>query len=373
MSSSIPSGDDRSQAGGSPRPGAVSSDELLPPVEPPTAGFIIQLFVVPAVIVAAVVLVWFAIESLARRGEQDPDQIVAALRSNNQARFQRAKELADMLRLPQRYPELKTNHELAQKLAGYVDELVEAGDAAEASVTMRIILVAALGEFNVDDGLPVLLKAAQSDSERDVRRRAVNAIAVLVNSMANLKPPQPIENDQLNDAMVKLSEDQDELIRSETAFAMGVAAASTSDSRLTAALEQLADDPYTDARFNAAIGLARVGNAKAVAGIVEMLDPASIASSVAGEKPMTPQVTDAALQSQKAYKRNTIVTSALTAIGRLLENKNLPAESFEPLQKALERFLDEAPKMTEPAPVPAELLEAVNRTLDNVKARTGAK
>src|SRR5687768_581572 len=116
MSSSIPSPNDPSQLKSGERYApshSVSSDELLPPVEPPSAGFIIQLFVIPAVIVAAVVLFWFVIESLARSGEQDPDQIVRDLRSNNQARFQRAKDLADMLRLPQRYPKLKVSHELA--------------------------------------------------------------------------------------------------------------------------------------------------------------------------------------------------------------------------------------------------------------------
>ena len=30
-------------------------DELLPPVEPPSAGFIVQLFVIPAVIVLIIV------------------------------------------------------------------------------------------------------------------------------------------------------------------------------------------------------------------------------------------------------------------------------------------------------------------------------
>src|SRR5439155_23866789 len=35
-------------------------EELLPPVEPPSARFIIQLFVVPALIVALIVAVWLA-------------------------------------------------------------------------------------------------------------------------------------------------------------------------------------------------------------------------------------------------------------------------------------------------------------------------
>jgi hypothetical protein len=351
----------------------VTSDELLPPVEPPSARFIIQLFVVPAVIVAAVVLVWFLIESLARRGMENPDQIVAALRSNNQARFQRAKELADMLRMPQRYPELKTSHELAQKLAAYVDELVAAGDAGDASVTMRIILVAALGEFQIDDGLPALINAAKSDPERDVRRKAVNAIAVLADSMARLNPPRPIGSEALTETLVQIASDQDQLLRSEAAFAIGVVDAAKPDPRLTSALEQLADDPYTDARFNAAVGLARIGSPQAATAVAEMLDPASIASSVAGEKPMTPQVTEAALEAQKVHKRNTIVTSALTAIDRLLENKSLPPENLVVLRKALEGFLAETPKMTEPAPPPAELVEAVKKSLDKVNARLASK
>jgi hypothetical protein len=343
---------------------------MLPPVEPPSARFIIQLFVIPALIVAVVVLIWFGIESLARSGEQDPDQIVAALRSSNQARFQQAKELADMLRLPQRYPELKTNRELAEMIAAYLDEMIEEGSTAEAEVTMRIFLATALGEFHVDDGLPALIKAARSDPERDVRRRAINAIAVLLGGMATLEPPQYLASEELTETLVELSNDQDELIRSEAAFALGVAAAGQkADPRLETALEELADDPYTDARFNAAVGLARAEAPGAAEAVAEMLDPESIASSVSGEKPLTEQVTDEQLASQKAFKRNTIITSALRAIERLLDNADAPREDFAVLQTALEGFLNAAPSMKEPAPVPDELLDAAQRTLKQVRER----
>jgi hypothetical protein len=40
-----------------PRDG-LSPDDALPPVEPPSAGFIIQLFVVPGIIVVVVVMIW---------------------------------------------------------------------------------------------------------------------------------------------------------------------------------------------------------------------------------------------------------------------------------------------------------------------------
>ncbi|HEX6961286.1 MAG TPA: HEAT repeat domain-containing protein [Lacipirellula sp.] len=372
MSSSIPPESESSQGGpgphGQPPRPPVTSDELLPPVEPPSARFIIQLFVIPALIVAVVVLIWFGIESLARSGEQDPDAIVAALRSSNQARFQQAKELADMLRLPERYPELKTNQELAQKLAAYLDEMIEAGSTAEAEVTMRIFLVTALGEFHVDDGLPVLIKAAQSDPERDVRRRAINAIAVLMDGLAEKK--QTATRDELVAALLELADDQDELIRSETAFALGVVAASSADNaELIAKLQELADDPYTDARFNAAVGLARAGAPGAARAVAEMLDPESIAASVSGEKPLTEQVTDEQLAGQKAFKRNTIINSALTAIDRLLENPDTPRGEFAVLQTALETFIKAAPAMKEPAPVPGELVEAAERTLEKVKQR----
>jgi hypothetical protein len=368
MSSSSPQGEPRY---GQPSRPALSSDELLPPIEPPSAGFIIQLFVIPAIIVAVVVLIWFGVESLARSGQQDPEQIVAGLRSSNQARFQQAKELADMLRLPERYPEIKVNHDLAQKLATYLDEMVKEGSDAEAEVTMRIFIVKALGEFHVADGLPALVKAALNDPERDVRRDAIGAIAVLLDGMAGLKPPQYVGSDELTAALVELANDQDALVRSGAAFALGVAAsAPDADSQLLIALESLAEDPYTDARFNAAVGLARAGSGAAAEPLSEMLDPESIASSVSGEKPLNEQVTPEQLAAQKAFKRNKVVTNALKAIGWLVEAKSVPRESFAMLEAALQKFMAAAPEIEEPAPIPDELLDAAERTLKRVQART---
>jgi len=351
-----------------------SSDELLPPVEPPSAGFIIQLFVIPAVIVAAVVAIWFVIESLARRGEQDPAVIVAALKSNNQARFQQAKDLADMLRLPQRYPEMKVSHDLSHQIAGYVDELVAAGRPEDAEVTMRIFLVTALGEFHVDDGLPALLNAAQNDPERDVRRRAINAIAVLAGAMAGLKPPQSLQSEELAEALLKLADDQDELVRSETTFAIGVVAGTPdADPRLAEKLVELADDPYTDARFNAAAALARLGSPAAPAAVAEMFDADSLASSLSGEKALTEEVTEEALAAQKAFKRNMILSSALKSTNQLLATQSLPAEAFAPLETAVEGFLKSLEKLQKTGPVPDELVDEAERTLLRVKARAAGK
>lgn len=348
----------------------MRGDELLPPVEPPSAGFILQLFVIPAVIVACVVGVWFVIESLARRDVQDADAIVAGLRNSSQARFQNAKELADMLRLPQRYPELKTNHELAGKLAGLLDEQIDAADDADAAITMRYFLAGALGEFNVDDGLPVLLKAARSDPERDVRRKAIDAIAVLAGSSATLNPPQALADEELATTLAELADDQDELVRSQTAFAIGLVAADQKevDPQLIDALHRLSEDLYTDARFNAALALARIGDPQAAGRLAEMFDLEAIGSSLAGEKAMTEGVSEAALRGQKAFKRNTILHNALVGVDQVAKSGNASAADKARLAEAMRTFLAAAPKIEDPAPIPREILDGVTRGLAKLDA-----
>jgi len=59
----------------------------LPPVEPPGAGFIVQLFLVPGVIVVVVVVIWVLFNWLAQKGN-DRDAFVRALSRNNEARWQ---------------------------------------------------------------------------------------------------------------------------------------------------------------------------------------------------------------------------------------------------------------------------------------------
>jgi len=335
----------------------VSPDQLLPPVEPPSARFILQLFVVPAVIVLFVVLLWLLVTTLATRGEQDPDKIVQALRSSNPARWQQAKELADMLRLEQRYPKLKHNAYLASQLAQMLGEEVDAGRTDDNSIEMRYFLCRVLGEFYVSDGLGVLLKAAREDVERDVRREAINALAVLQYSFHTMQPPQTLEDPDLVETLVQLANDQDDLIRAQTAYALGLfALQQDADGRLTDELEKLTDDLYADARYNAALALARRGNLRATEAVIEMFDPAAIAGSVAQEN-------SPALQT---FKRNTILKNALEAARALFE-KNPHADLTE-LIGAVRRFVDTAPKEQVAGPIPEPLIKRGRRLLEQYGA-----
>ncbi len=338
---------------GRPTAAPVSADELLPPIEPPNAGFIIQLFVVPALIVMGVVAMWLLVTTLATQGDQDPVKIVSALRGSNQSRWQKAEELANMLRLEQRYPELKTNSELVVELSKLLDEEVEAGLDDKNSISLRYYLCRVLGEFHVDDGVEVLLKTAKNDNERDVRREAINALAVLSSGLSTLDPPKSIEHPELVETFKTLANDEDDLLRSQTAFALGVFAMSPdADPMLMSELELLVDDLYSDARYNAALGLARQGNLKSLAAVAEMFDADALAMST--KKEITP-----ALQ---AFKRDTLLKNALDA-ARLLIEKN-PGADLANLQDVVKQFAESAAAW-EPTPVPESLVKRARELLAN--------
>ena len=99
-----------------------------------------------------------------------------------------------------------------------------------------------------------------------------------------------------------------------------------------------------------------------------MLDPDSINSSLAGEKALNESVTEEALKARKAHKRNMIVSNALGSIEQLFKQPELPAESLQTLRQALGGFIEAAPQMRSPAPVPKELVDKAKRVLAQARS-----
>jgi hypothetical protein len=163
----------------------------LPKVEPPSAAFIIQLFLVPLAIVAVIVTLWMSINYLAFSGE-DPEKLIAGIERLNDASWQKAATLADLLRNP-RYDEIKRNPRIARRLGEALQKQLDDASLKPANIKLRIFLARAIGEFQVPDGLPALIAAAQTEHDQneprdpkrwtpreiDVRRAAIEAIAVL--------------------------------------------------------------------------------------------------------------------------------------------------------------------------------------------------
>src|SRR5687768_12807208 len=144
-------------------PERLSASAALPPVEPPSAGFIVQLFVIPAVIVAIIVVVWALFNWLAHTGS-DPKAYVEAMKRDSESRWQAANNLADVLRNPGN-EEVKRDVALLAELRGLLEKEIAAGKMDERPVSFRVYLCRAIGEFHLADAMPPLVAAAVT--ERD--------------------------------------------------------------------------------------------------------------------------------------------------------------------------------------------------------------
>jgi HEAT repeat protein len=304
---------------------APGGDDLLPPVEPPSAGFIIQLFVVPALIVLLIVALWLAFNWLVRTASTPEDVLRGLQQGPSIARWQRANELAHMLR-DKRFADFKKDADAARDLAAILDQQIDSGGMTDNEVVFREYLARALGEFEVQEGMDVLLKSAathRDPRELKAQAAAIEAIAVRAYNLQQLEPPQNVENSELESTLLRLSEDDDAAIRHRTAFALGKVGTPAANARL----EAMVNDQDQDTRYNAAVALAHRGNEKSVETLVEMLDLEEHAAAV--------QKGDA---SGASPIRGVIVHTAIEAAIALAQQS--PDADLNPIITALHQIVD---------------------------------
>jgi hypothetical protein len=325
----------------------ISPNDALPPVEPPSAAFLVQLFLIPGIIVGVIVLVWVMFNWIAHSGSGDPQEYVEALRRNSSDVWQKAEILAEMLRNDRRN-ELKSNPTLAGDLADILDQRIATGDMDEASVNLRVYLSSALGQFNTPAGLPALLKAAstnRSDAELPVRRAALDAIGSLA---ANVQATTnaPLSDPALVDCLLAASRDPESVIRLRAAYVLGIVGGPKAILRLV----ELLNDPYPDVAYNAATGLARHGDVRAIGELSEMLHTGESSPSLEKE--------DAELRDEK---RTAIIVNALRAVGQLADaNPQADLSRVEPEVRAWQRA--DASAAFGVANVPLEIRQAALAT-----------
>jgi HEAT repeat protein len=305
----------------------VSPDDALPPIEPPSAGFLVQLFLIPGLIVAIIVVVWLLFHWLAQMGN-DPREYIKKLRGNNEVRWQAAVNLAGALHGPAG-EEIKHDAEMAGDLGQILNDEIEAGNMDERPINLRVYLCRALGEFQVEAALPALLKAAttqRADAEVDVRRAAVHGLASLA---ANMKAANPDwKNAELATTLIATSKSDNDNLRAESAFALGVIAGQAD---VAARLEQMLDDPHPDARYNAATGLARRGDAAALPVLIDMLGSDQT------------QATEEEKPENRQEKQALVNLNGLRALAQLADtNATVDLHSAEaPVQKLTESKIPE--------------------------------
>lgn len=345
-------------------------DDALPRVEPPNAGFILQLFFIPMIIVSIIVMVWLMFSWLAHMGT-NPSDLVERLEKGDDAAWQRAGILADMLQNPQKQ-HLRIDKELATKLVEILRNEIDKGGSDKKRVTdnqinLRVYLCRTLGEFHLPLVLPALVEALETErdgsrieplspkgerslTELDVRRAALEAIAVL---STNIDRKILLENKKLMMALKTASREKgdpgrDEYLRRElrstAAFVLGVIGGEDA----LQWLDLVMDDPYANTRFNAATGLARHGDARAVPELVDMLDLKN-----------DDVVVDEKHETGRQFKRSLVISTALEASKALIAKNE--EDSLAELRAAIEMLVD--------ADLPRKVREEAKAILESLKER----
>lgn len=286
----------------------MSKKENLPPVEPPSAGFLVQLFLVPAIIVSIIVCVWLAFHWLAHLGN-DPQAYVRTLRRSNEGRWQAALNLANELRGP-RGAILKNDEALASELGRILSEEVERGRLSEQSQTLKLYLCRALGEFVVPSAVLPLITQAKRISDPQTAQAAVEALAVLDSNLRKTDAETDVHSEIVS-AVVEATASENDSLRGACAFTLGVVGGETAEKTLT----QLNLDDNDDVRFNAALGLARLGRDESLDTLAEMLSLKNPSSSNQTDSPVA--------QSEK-YKRALVVINALRGLAMLVDTAQSP-------------------------------------------------
>jgi hypothetical protein len=303
-----------------PETAQTAPERDAPPVAASGCAIPVRLVAIPALLVSALVggIVAFGWLTFA---PADVDSLVDGLGREGNPRWRAAVALAGMLSRPGN-ESLKRDRVLARRLIEALEREIEAGGMGEAPVTLRIYLCRALGELHLSAPTAVLIEAAATERdprEADVRRSAIEAMAVLA---SNLDVADLRSRADWMGALTDASGDRRSSLRSAAAFALGVTGGAPAEARL----ETMLSDPYPDVRYNAATGLARHGNARAIAVLCEMLDPHE-AAGVAVEQQ----------HESRQAKRAMILANALRA-AVLLAASN-PDADLAPLREAVERLV----------------------------------
>jgi HEAT repeat protein len=294
----------------------------LPPVEPPSEGFVVKLFVVPLLIVSVIVGVYLAFYWLVHLGT-DPRKYVQQIEKDNALSWQAAHDLTLEL---QRQQGLKRDEPLAAELTKLLDRELEEGGFEQDDLRLRYFLAKTLGEFELPGPVPVLVRAARTDRdprELAVRMGAIEALAVLSGNLrGDDRNPPALIAEQVVPELLAASRSPENELRKVAAYALGAAGGDAALERL----EELLDDGFPDVRYNAATGLARHGRSSAAIVLAEMLDP---------EEDVALRIEE---EGAREHKQALIVANALRASALLAEQA--PAGSLEELRAAVERLRD---------------------------------
>ncbi|MFV0442977.1 MAG: HEAT repeat domain-containing protein [Planctomycetaceae bacterium] len=299
------------------RPSGVSAelpdDVSLPPVEPPSAGFIVQLFVVPALIVAAVIGVYLLLAKMAS-SEVVWRELVADLRSDNtHSRWRGANGLAqlleaDSLRLRTAHPDpsqplqpLSRDRDLAQELALTLAQ--ELGRDREDPDHQRLLeyLIKSLGWMDVPEiVIPALTQAWEQTTDPFLHQQTLIALGVAAGRAHGRG--QALDSQKLTDLLLDITRGEPGVLRHLATYDLGFLA----DPAAQARLRVLLVDADLNTRLNAAVGITRSGSTEALPIFEAILSESS-------QSEFDPQLVKTEAEAETYFERKQRVANALTA------------------------------------------------------------
>ena len=273
---------------------------------PPAAGFlpgVLRFFLVPLVLVAASLAIFAGLGAVVGKGPPTTEDIVRAIAEGGKnARWQAAQELSNQVARGE--IDLRKDERLVHTVADAFEKARAGGDDPRVIQHLAVLL----GRSGAPAARPALEKAL-ADGNPDVRIFAVAALA-------EMGDPGTV------DALLPRLEDLDPGVRAIAAFAVaGVAGRSggrgTPEGR--AALAKALRDPAVDVRWNAAFGLARLGDPAGADVVWSLLHRDFVRSNLvkgdgAGGGLLSPGGADPASPEEREER---VVLNALSAAYRL--------------------------------------------------------
>jgi HEAT repeat protein len=265
-----------------PVSGAESAAEDVAPRQT-TPFLVLQFFIFPMAIVAVCVAV-FVVFGLVATGPKDPRAILAEVRTGgglfNIKRWQAAYALANAL-------ESESDLQKARADARFVPEVVALFKETEGrpgdDLLVRRYLAVALGRLGDSRAVPELRRTVQQGASSPDAQSVIYAAWAL----------GAIGDPAATPDLLALARSEDAGFRKAAVHALGSFGAAAAREAVAAALS----DPALDVRWNAAVALARHGDARGAPVLLQMMDRAQLS----GVPELTPeQRDDAVMQAVRA-------------------------------------------------------------------------
>lgn len=255
------------ESGWNHREAPVGSPVDLPPVEPPSAGLVVQLFIIPLVIVGVLVvgglLVYLPFGRLAG-GEQTAVEYVRTIRDNNvsRQRFRAAFELATLI---QNDASLAKNSNLLGEIVKVLKSELVKKDETQVTSYLALMLGAfeTLDAGDAGDPLEVLARCLDADQPTVVRSAAAESLA-----RQGARLDGKLDASKVIAPLVAAARSDDVELRLRAVYALGFLGGEEAEKALVEHLKD--EDRFVG--YNAATALARRDNSQALDLLREMLD-----------------------------------------------------------------------------------------------------